>query len=182
LLIFLSITVKVFVLLFVQILFCCAACMCEYAQMRAQFRTLPSHIYRRWHTRITLLLVHLNKYLISPFYLILILTNTPVNTYALVYIFYRIRQLGAIVYLVFLLPQICIPFIMAFYMAYLNKQIYSCTPLLFKRMLTQTRVRESWKCANYYEMLHRRKKRPLILTAGMMSVFSAKSLVEVSVY
>jgi len=141
-------------------------------------------LYQKWHTRVTLFLVQYNHQLVSPFFFAFILAGIPFSashscicTTHQSLSFLNIRWCDA-------LHSFCAGVALSALLIRLNSRIYSSKGELFHviNQLRQTSVGEAqdqftilyiMEATTYYEILHRRRKRPLAMSAGILGVFAS---------
>lgn len=145
--------------------------------------------YRAWHTRLCRFVVLLNTELVSPFFFSMILCNLPFNACTLMYLLYN-RTFPTFFRAIcagFLAAQILLPGLAGLVLIPVNHNLYSSAGdylrainwLISSRRIHCRMFREKWKAASYYEVLHVRQKRPLLMTAGSLGSLNRKSLFEV---
>jgi len=145
-------------------------------------------VYREWHLQISRLVIHLNENLISIFFYGFVISNTIFNVSVIMFVLYKqMQRLFRIFLIILFCIQIAvsinalstlIPVNYALYRT--NRDFYA----LFSRLKANSRVqsifREQWKSTIHYELLYRKKKKPLAICVGPLGTLNRKSLFQVN--
>lgn len=160
--------------------------------------------FRLEHARICDLVSHVNSEFISTFFYGFILTNTVFNVSVIMFVLYRkLALFMRLLLLILVCLQISVPASACSVILPVNYALYRSvsrfhgifcalkTPTLM-RMVTGKlspamlpgaeivlTIREQWKSAIYYELVHRKGKKPLIINAGSLGPLNRKALYQV---
>jgi hypothetical protein len=145
-----------------------------------QLQSVLAH-FRRCHTKLSVELAYLNDRLISPFLYSFILSYTVMNVAVIMFVLYRPL---APFFMAFLLGAFCgqlsLMGLALWALIPVNIRLYGSTRALFVLCNRVSRFQDHWSAATYYELLHRKKRKPLIICAGPLGTLNRKSIFQVN--
>jgi hypothetical protein len=151
----------------------------SFAQKRELCRIVSA--YRKWHTQLSGELIHLNDRLISPFFYGFLLSNTFFNASAIMFLLYQrhLKPLFKVILFILFAVQFAIAAVTLSAIIPVNYGLYGSTRALFVASNRVRQLQDHWKAAAYYELLHRKKRKPLIICAGPLGTLNRKSVYQV---
>jgi len=181
-------------LVFVTITFTIALCS-EFSQLRRSLLNAKSNPQRRLcdfrerHYALARFVVHYDARLNSVFFFCYILCSLCFVIYILIVLLYK-SHFGTQYFAIYIYTLIGLQFVAPAMLFAANvctyTSMYGSIPALYRllgdqQLLSRRRIalRERWKSLTYYEMMHRKQRRPFLFTAGLLGTITTKSLLKV---